>query len=416
MNKLINRFYTGIVNSFLKKFPVIAIVGARQVGKTTLVRKLLNIKRPFYTLDDPAVILTAETNPISFLSQSKQMTIDEIQKSPALLTAIKRLIDEKRTPGQFIITGSANITMLSNISETLAGRVAFVDLMPLTIFEIYSSLKEEPKIVKMISCRRADKCWEFLNSISYTSFNLEETIFRGGYPSAWLNNNDKARQEWFKAYVRTYLERDVRDLSRIRRLYDYQKFLTLTAFRCGQVLNRSDLARDAGIPNTTANHFFDLLLATFQVFLLEPYYKNIGKRLIKSPKLMWSDTGLAMYLQGLKQWEDAQRLGRISFLAENKITLEIKNILSVYLPFAKLFYWRTSAGAEIDLLIEYEEQLIPIEIKWSEKVSRRDIISMEVFLNDFKKTALWGIVLYRGKQTLKLKENIFLVPFERLLG
>lgn len=416
MDKLIKRLHLNLIKSFLKEFPVIAIVGARQVGKTTIVKELLKDKRPFYTLDDPAVILAAEENPVSFLSQAKQMTVDEIQKCPELLTAIKRIIDGKRVPGQFIITGSANITLLPNISETLAGRIAFVDVMPLTIFEIYSPLKNKPKMAQIIDCRKADECWQVINDAKFCDFTLEETIFKGGYPSAWLIKNDERRQEWFRAYIRTYLERDVRDLSRIRRLHDYQKFLTLAAFRCAQILNRSDLARDAGIPTATANHFFDLLLATFQVFLLEPYYRNIGKRLIKSPKLMWNDTGLAMYLQGLKQWEDAQRLGRVSFLAENKIALEVKNILSVYLPFVKIFYWRTNAGAEIDLVIEHEEQLVPIEVKWSEKVSRRDITSMETFLNDFKKSASWGMVLYRGRQVLKLKDNIFLVPFGKFLG
>ena len=131
---------------------------------------------------------------------------------------------------------------------------------------------------------------------------------------------------------------------------------------------------------------------------------------------MWSDTGLALHLQGISKWADAERLGRSSFLIENKIAMEIKTLLSVYLPFARLYYWRTSAGAEIDLLVENNRQLIPIEVKWSENISYRDILSMEVFLKDFKKSSPFGIVLYRGKELLKFKENIFLVPFERFLG
>jgi predicted AAA+ superfamily ATPase len=416
MNKLINRLYVSLLNAQLRKFCVVAVVGARQVGKTTMVKELLKNKRPYYTLDDPAVAQLAETNPISFLSQAKEITIDEIQKCPGLLTGIKRIIDEKKVAGQFIITGSANITQLPRVSETLAGRVSFVDVMPLTIFETHSLSKNRPKVIEVISCQTAKKSWQLLNEIGESKFILEKTIFRGGYPLAWLNSNDNLRQEWFKAYVRTYLERDVRDLSRIQKLYEYQKFLTLTAFRCAQVLNRSDLARDTGIPNTTAQHFFDLLLATFQIFLLEPYFRNIGKRLTKSPKLMWNDTGVALYLQGLSRWEDAERLGRSSFLVENKIAIEIKTLLSVYLPAAKLFYWRTSAGAEIDFLVENKGQLIPIEVKWKEKINRKDLVSMEIFLKDFKKISAWGIVLYAGKQILKLKENIFLVPFERFLG
>ncbi len=413
MRKLLNRIQTNVLKRYLRKFPVTAVVGARQVGKTTLVRDLLKEERKFFNLDDPAVILAAEENPISLLKQAPRITIDEIQKCPSLLTGIKRIIDHKRTPGQFLITGSANITMLPKISETLAGRIAFIELPTLTISEAYSNLVEVPNLIKAISSKSANKCWQILNDIKPGKFSLANAIFRGGYPSAWLEANNAPRQDWFKAYVRTYLERDVRDLSRIQRLYDYQKFLSLAAFRCGQILNRSNLARDSGIAYTTANHFFDLLLATFQVFLIEPYFRNIGKRLIKSPKLMWNDTGLAAHLQGLNRWGDIERLGRAPFFAENKMALELKTFLAAYLPAAKLFYWRTSAGAEIDILIENNGQLIPIEIKWREFVTSKHIISMDIFIKDFSNNAPWGIVLYRGGQLLKLRKNIFLVPFER---
>ncbi len=406
MKKLLNRLQAGQLKSHLRKFPVTAVVGARQVGKTTLVRDLLGQERGFFNLDDQAVIMAAEENPMSFLRQVPRITIDEIQKCPSLLTGIKRIVDEERKPGQFIITGSANITMLPRISETLAGRIAFIEVGPLTISEACSHLAEKPKCIAVISSKRAGKCWQILNDIKPARLPLRDSVFRGGYPPAWLDKNDASRQEWFKGYIKTYLERDVRDLSRIQRLYDYQKFLSLAAFRCAQILNRSDLAKDTGI---------DLLLATFQVFLLQPYFRNMGKRLIKSPKLIWNDTGLAAHLQGITCWADAERLGRSSFFVENKVALELKTFLSVYLPLAKLFYWRTSAGAEVDLLVENSGQLIPIEVKWRESVAKRDIKGLDSFFNTFK-DAPWGMVLYKGKQLLRLKDNIFLVPFERFFG
>lgn len=416
MQKLLNRIQVGFIKRSLKTSPVVAVVGSRQVGKTTLVKDLLGERRELYTFDDPTVVFTAEKNPLSFLSLGEKMTIEEVQKAPSILAGIKRIVDEKRKPGQFIITGSANITMLPRISETLAGRVVFVEVLPLTFYEIYSDLKETPKAVRIVSCTTPQKCWSLLKNIVPKEIDIEKVVFRGGYPTAWLDNDDLSRQEWFKGYIRTYLERDVRDLSRIQRLYDYQKFLSLTAFRCSQVLSRSDLARDAGIPYTTANHYFDLLLATYQIFLLEPFFRNIGKRLIKAPKLIWNDTGLALHLQGITGWADAERLGRSSFLVENKIILEMRTLLSHYLPLAKLYYWRTSGGAEIDMVVENSKQLIPIEVKWMEKVSYRETVSMEVFLKDFKKYAPFGIVLYRGKELLKLRDNIFLVPFRQFLG
>ncbi len=369
VNNLFKRLYTDTLEKYLTRFPVIAVVGARQVGKTTLVRDLLQEKRKFFTLDDPSVILLIEHNPLSFLEQAGRLTIDEVQKSPNLFPAIKRIVDLKRVPGQFIITGSANITMLPKISETLAGRVAFIEMTPFTMLESSDLIVDMPNMIKIILSQSAKECWESLLNTETRQVPLEQYIFRGGLPPAYLEEDNQIRQEWFKGYVRTYLERDVRDLSKIQRLYEYQKFLTLLAYRSAQILNRSELARDCGIPYTTATHFFDLLLATFQIFLIEPYYKNIGKRLIKAPKVMWNDTGLAMYLQGLNKWEDACRLGRDSFMVENKIAIELKTLLSIYEPSARLYYWRTSAGAEVDFIIERHGRLIPIEVKWRESIN-----------------------------------------------
>jgi predicted AAA+ superfamily ATPase len=358
----------------------------------------------------------AAENPLTLLGQAPRITIDEVQKSPAMLTGIKRLVDQRRTPGQFLLTGSANITMLPGISETLAGRIAFIDMFPLTLSEIQATREARSPLAAMLSSRTAKRCWEVLNEARTRKSSLEQAVWRGGYPSAWLEADEHARRDWFKGYVRTYLERDVRDLSRIQRLYEYQKFLSLAAFRCGQILSRADLARDAGLAYTTAGHFLDLLLATFQVFLIEPYFRNIGKRLIKAPKLMWSDTGLAAHLQGLSRWDDAQRLGRSAFLVENRIALELKAMLSAHLPLAKLYYWRTSGGAEVDLVVEYNGRLIPIEVKWSEQVSKRDLKGLESFFNDMGADVPWGMVIFRGRQVVKLSEKLFLVPFERVVS
>ena len=413
--KLLKRLQTAQLTRALHKFPVVAVVGARQVGKTTLVRDILKDQRAFVTLDDPTVMLAATEHPVSLLTQAPRITIDEVQKSPGLLTAIKRIVDQHRRPGQFLLTGSANITMLPNISETLAGRIAFIDMFPFTLSELHATTDAMPTLAAMLSTQTATRCWDVLNDARPGKRSLEQAVWRGGYPSAWLEADEEARRDWFKGYVRTYLERDVRDLSRIQRLYEYQKFLSLAAFRCGQILNRADLARDAGLAYTTAGHFLDLLLATFQVFLVEPYFRNIGKRLIKAPKLMWNDTGLAAYLQGVSRWEDAQRLGRSGFLVENRIAMELKALLSARLPLAKLYYWRTSGGAEVDLVVDYNGRLIPIEVKWSEQVSTRDLKGLESFFNDMGPDVPWGVVLYRGKQTVKVSEKLFLAPFEQVV-
>jgi predicted AAA+ superfamily ATPase len=412
---LLKRLPTVLLKEYLKKFPIVAVIGARQVGKTTLVRDLLKETRKYLTFDEETVVLTARENPRSFLTQEDKITIDEIQKLPEILPTLKQIVDEKRVSGRFLLTGSANLLLLPKIKETLAGRVVYIELEPLTIFECLKEKTSIPKLIKVLQAKSAENCWKILKQLKPNQVPLKKLIFRGGYPSAWLENNDHLRQAWFKGYVSSYLERDIRDISRIKNLYEYRKFLALAAFRCGQLLSKSDLARDCGISYSTANHFFNLLLSTFQIFIIEPYYKNIGKRLIKAPKLMWTDTGLALHLQGIDSWEELERLGRIGHLLENKIAIELKALLSVFMPLAKLFYWRTSAGAEVDFIIEHKGKVIPIEVKWAERIDHYDLRGIEAFLKDFRGSADWGIVLYQGNNLLKVKDNLFLVPFDLIL-
>lgn len=414
MKKLTKRIQTLLLNKYLKKFPVVVILGARQVGKTTLVKKLLSGERKYFTFDDEEVVLTIRDNLNAFVSQKGNLIIDEVQKLYEIMPAIKMSIDEKRIKGKFILTGSANLLRLPKVRESLAGRAVYLEMDPLNIFECMGNIQSEPNIIKLLRTDNPEKAWQILNTSKPRTIPLEKMILRGGYPDARKEEDNDSRQIWFKNYVKTYLERDIRDIQHIHNLYEFRKFLSLAALRCGQILNKSNLSKDSGISYSTAGQFFNLLLSTFQIFLIEPYFRNIGKRLIKAPKLMWSDTGLAAHLQGLNSWQDVQRIGRAGFLLENKIAIEFKSLLSVYMPMAKLFYWRTSGGAEIDLLVEHKGKLFPIEVKWSGKIDRYDLNSMKVFLKDFKKEASWGMVLYRGKSILRAVDNIFLVPFDYL--
>ena len=415
MQGMLKRLQTILLKRYLTKFPIVAVIGARQVGKTTLVRNLLKENRKYLSFDDESVILVAKDNPESFLTQAQKVTIDEIQKLPEILTVLKRVVDEKRIPGRFLITGSANLLLLPKVRETLAGRTVYIELEPLTIFESMQRKYPLPSLIRVLRTENPKQSWEFLSRLKLKKIPLKELILRGGYPVAWLEKDDNLRQAWFKGYIQSYLERDIRDISRIKNFYEYRKFLSLTAFRCGQILSKSDLSRDSGVSYSTASHFFSLLLSTFQIFTIEPYYRNIGKRLIKSPKLMWNDTGLALHLQGLTSWDAIERLGRAGHLLENKIAIELKTLLSVYMPWARLFYWRTSGGAEVDFVVEERGRLIPIEVKWAESVDRYDLRGIKSFLRDFETSAPWGMVLYRGKNLLKVRNNLFLVPLEAIL-
>ncbi len=417
MNRVVDRIQLPILKKYLSKFPVVALIGARQTGKTTLVRDILKGDRLYLTLDDPTNVMIAQQDPVSFVEQSGQITIDEIQKAPVLFSAIKQVVDRKRKRGQFLITGSANLTRLPFISETLAGRIVFVQMFPFTVKELLSTQqREDMDFINIVNIKSAKKSWEFLQELKPVRCDIGKFVVRGGLPPAYFENDDEMRRAWFEGYVKTYLERDIRDISSVRNLYEYQKFISLLAFRTAQILRKSEVARDSGIPYSTAERFFDLLLATQQVFYLQPYYRNIGKRLIKSPKVMWMDTGLAMYLQGLHSWRDAMRLARDAYLVENKIGIELKARLSSKFPSAKLFYWRTAGGGEIDFIIEYAGRLIPIEVKWKAIVKTKDVVNMRVFLEDFRGEAPFGIILYKGKELLRLDKGIFLVPHEYLFS
>lgn len=412
MQGMIKRAQTALLEKYLKKFPVVVIIGARQVGKTTLVRRLLRDRRGYFTFDNEAVILTAKEGPESFLTQATKITLDEVQKLPEILSTLKRLVDEDRRPGRFILTGSANLLMLPKIRESLAGRAVYIEMEPLTIFESLPEKVKTPRIIQLLTAASAEAAWKKLNLFNHRRLPLKDLIFRGGYPDPWLEKDDHLRQAWFKSYIKSYLERDIRDISQIKNLPEFRKFLALAAFRSGQILSKSDLARDAGISYSTALHFFSLLQASFQIFTIDPFYRNIGKRLIKAPKLMWNDTGLAIQLQGLNRWEEIERLGRAGHLLENKLAIELKALLSVFLPGASLFYWRTSGGAEVDFVVQNKNILVPIEVKWAEKAGQYDLRGIESFLKDFGAASPWGMVLYRGKTLLRARNNIFLVPLE----
>ncbi len=353
---MLHRIYTRVTQKLLSLFPVVAVVGARQVGKTTLCQHLLQERRDYFNLDDYDVLNLAKRNPDSILLRDRPVTIDEIQRSPELLLRIKSIVDQNKKPGRFLITGSANIEFLPKLQESLAGRVAFVDMFPMTFWEQFYE-NQEPGIVRML------KTGAVQESGDQRTINLLQNILYGSYPYLVLHQDDFYRDNWYKGYIKTYLERDVRDIQSVQNLANYQRALSLTLCRIGAILDKSNLARDIGVDNKTFNKYLNLLKISYQLFELQPFFANIGKRFIKSPKLYAYDPGLAAYMQGIESVVDAERFNKVGVLIENKIIVDIKALLSVYLPQAKLFYYRIHGGGEIDLLIEYKNNYFPIEIK-----------------------------------------------------
>lgn len=387
-------------------FPVLVVTGARQTGKSTLVRKL-GADRTYLTLDDLGVLDQAQRNPEGLLARGTRVTLDEVQRAPGILLAIKRAVDQNRVPGQFLLTGSANLELMANVAETLAGRAVYVTLWPMTRGEVaglgsvgrwdlFLDQPEQTWVQALGSTpQRPRAAWKDL-------------AFAGGYPDpALVLTSDEARSAWFEGYLRTYLERDLQQLAAIDNLIGFQRLTRAAALRVGNLMNQADLARDVGIPPTTAQRYLHLLEVSYQLLRVEAYSVNRTKRLVKSPKLYWSDTGLALHLS-------AEREPRGAHL-ENLIVADLFAWRETRTHRPNILFWRTSKGAEVDLVIETPTALLPIEVKDTPVVRQEDARHLLTFLAEYPDKARAALVIHTGAEAYWLTNQVLAVPWSSVL-
>ena len=339
---MIARLHASALKAALAQFPVVAVTGARQVGKTTLARWLLP-RAGYVTLDYPADADRARLSPDEFLRTLPQPAIlDEIQYAPELLRHLKLAVDRDRRPGRFLVTGSQTLSLMAGVSESLAGRAAVFTLPPLSLDEV---------------------------SPRASLADVDAFLWRSGYPELW-QRPDLDRDLWLASYVATYLERDVRQVLNVGDLRDFDRFLRAAALRAGRLLSYTDLARDIGLAPNTAKRWLSVLEATQQIFLLEPYHRQRSKRLIKAPKLYFADTGLLCFLQGFRRPEDLAAHALWGAVWENLVISEVrKRLLATGHP-PPIWFWRTAHGDELDLLIEIgPERFVAVECKTAERVT-----------------------------------------------
>jgi predicted AAA+ superfamily ATPase len=386
----------------LATFPVVVLTGARQTGKSTLAVELGGDDRAYLTLDDLSVLDQAEHAPDQLLSRAPRLTLDEVQRAPQLLLGIKRVVDAGRVPGQFLLTGSANLELLRGVSETLAGRAVYVTLAPMTASELrgegstgrWDTFLDHPvsEWAEILPSRPAP------DAVAWTDLAL-----RGGYPYPSLHLAAREdRTAWLEGYSRTYLERDLQQLASIDNLVGFQRLVRAAALRVGNVMNQADLARDVGLPPTTAQRYLHLLQTSYQSLTVEPYTVNRTKRLVKSPKLYWNDTGLALHLGA----EDEPRGAHL----ENLIVNDLFAWRETRVRRPNILFWRTSKGAEVDLVIEAPTRVVPMEVKSATTVRARDCRHLETFLDEYPDRAPAAALLYTGSSTYWVSDRVLAVP------
>jgi predicted AAA+ superfamily ATPase len=379
----IKREYEKTIKDLFNQFPVVVLTGARQVGKTALVQRVFS-GLSYVSLDVPALAEQAEHSPRAFLADHREpLIIDEVQYAPSLFRHLKGIVDQKKSPGRFILTGSQNFSLMQGVSESLAGRCGILNMLNLSFRELKGTA-------------------ETADPDSY--------FFKGGFPELYEKPEIESRF-WFAAYLATYLERDVRNISNVENLRDFDRFLRATAIRTGQVLSYSELARDVGIAPNTAKKWISVLQASGQIVLIEPYHRNLGKRLIKSPKLYMCDTGLAAFLMGFEKLEEVMRHPVAGALWETHVVMQVVRHYFSQGRQLPLWYWRTVHGAEVDLLIEKGGEFIAIEVKTTENPGEKALKGIEALQRFYgDQSLISGYIASRTPHPYPLSEKVKAVP------
>ncbi len=380
---MIHRASSEALKSLATGFPIVSVTGPRQSGKTTLVRATFP-EVPYVSLEDPDTLELATTDPRGFLHLYRDgLVIDEAQRSPKLFSYLQTLSDEAPRPGRFILTGSQQFGLLSGISQSLAGRVGMLQLLPFSVAE--------------------------LNAATVMLPELDQLLFQGLYPPLYDRLVSPVR--WHSSYVMTYVERDLRQLLNVRDLASFQQFLRMCAARVGQLLNLSSLAADCGITHNTARSWLSILEASYIVFLLPPHFRNYGKRLVRSPKLYFYDSGLASWLLNVQDAAHLavhpQRGGLFECLIAGEL---LKARFNKALP-SNLYFWRNNKGDEIDLVIDRGEELIPVEIKSGRTLNTDFFRGLERW-RVLSSTDSEGYLVYGGDVESRNRSTV-IIPWQR---
>lgn len=406
------RYLIGPLLEALSDTPAVLVNGARQTGKSTLVQSPeLGPARQYLTFDDPGILAAAKHDPNGFIAGlNPPVTLDEVQHVPELFPVIKAAIDRNRKPGQFLLTGSANVMLLPKISESLAGRIEVLTLWPLSQGEIRGT--RENFVDSLFSRNTAN--WSGRSSkISWQ--DLLEIIVAGGYPSALERPNAARRDAWFQSYIMTMLQRDIRDLASIADNTAVPRLLSVVAARAGGLLNFADLSRTIALPQTTLKRYFSLLEGTFLVQLLRPWARNLGKRVVQTPKVYLNDGGLLAHTLGATVDRLKAEGNLAGAVLENFVQMELCKQCTWSAIRPKLFYWRTASGQEVDFVLEDRAgRVTGIEVKAAATLGSSDVRGLHALATAVGKSWVRGVVLYTGTQVIPFSANLHGIPLNQL--
>jgi uncharacterized protein len=393
------RSLDSILKTALNTFPVVLLNGARQVGKSTLA---LEKFKNYLTFDDGELRLYAKENPKSFLKNlDLPICLDEIQKVPTLLEYIKIHIDTNRKNGTFLLTGSSNVLDHKDAKDTLAGRLCELRLHPLSSKE--KNNKPNENIIEKLQNR------DFKLIKKDYSDEVIDHILDGGYPEI-LELEGLSKDLWFTSYIATYIERDARDLADIRDLDSFIKFVNVLASRSGTILNKSSLSSDIGIKDITTDNYISIISRIYQVTLLKPYFVNIGKQFIKSPKIFFNDTGVLCSLLKINSKAQLLNSAYSGQIFETYIFCELQKHLDYLQKRTQIFHYRTNDKKEIDFIIEIDNEIFAIEVKQSSSVKKDDFKHIIDLQNRYDKNCL-GIVFYNGEMVIAFSDDLVAIPF-----
>jgi predicted AAA+ superfamily ATPase len=386
---MIRRTIEETLRKAVSQYPVVTLTGPRQSGKTTLVRTAL-ADHDYASLEDPDFRSFALSDPRGFLAQFRaSVVLDEAQRAPALFSYIQTIVDEREAPGRFVLTGSQNFLLLQTVSQSLAGRCAILHLLPLSLSEL-----ENRSPFPLVDLGRV-----LPGSDRSSRFDLMQILFEGFYPR--IHDRGLAPQEWLRNYDQTYVQRDVREMVNVGDIEAFGRFVRLCAGRNGQLLNLSSLAADCGISHTTARRWLSVLEASFLVMLLRPHHRNYNKRLIKSPKLYFLDTGLLCYLLRIRSPEDLHIHASRGAVFESLVLSELlKNYLHQGLE-PDLYFWRDSTGHEVDVLVDRGSELVPMEIKSAMTVADDFFAGIKYWLRLARVPEAPAALIYGGERSFR---------------